>query len=135
MERQRTGYPSHCRIIGPAGDGLERLLPDAVSDDPVGIAAALIAIRKPFVVAVVIDARKEADDRPASMAVFTVDGSLLAGRLDSPLGAQALAGVAADCVRQRSPTVIDVMQAGSRFGTLPARGAALKIYVEPILWT
>ncbi len=135
MKLKRTDFPWHCRSIGACRDGENRLLPDTVSDDPVGIAAALIEIRKPFVVALAMGQKGGTEDRPEAMAVFATDGSLLAGRLAGPRAAGRLARAAADCFRQRLAAVIELQQEEPIFGASAAVDAAFKVYVEPVLWT
>jgi hypothetical protein len=129
MKLEQIRFPWHRR------DGENRLLPDTVSDDPVGIAAALIEIRKPFVVALAMGQKSGTEDHPEAMAVFATDGSLLAGRLAGPRAWGRLARAAADCFRQRLAVVIELQPDEPIFGASAARGATFKVYVEPILWT
>ncbi len=102
MKLERSGYPWHCRIVGACGGGEGRALPDAISDDPMGMAAALIEIRRPFVVALAMGQTGRISESSEDIAIFATDGSLLAGRLGDRFAAAHLARAAGDCFARRT---------------------------------
>ncbi len=108
---------------------------NGISDDPVGIAAALIERKKAFIVALAIGPRGRADAGTEAMAIFAVDGSLLAGRIGGPRAGPVLAQAAVDCFRQRAAAVIDVEPEAHVPDAFTASDSALRVYVEPVMWT
>lgn len=134
MKLERNGNLRHCGIAGACEISEHRALPDAVSDDPVGMAAALIEIRKPFVVALALGQADRTGDSAGDIAVFTTNGSLLAGRLDDTLAAGHLARAAADCFARRCASVIEFRKDEQAIGASATGDTVLRFYMEPVSW-
>lgn len=134
MKLETSGNPRHCGIAGACGNSEHRALPDAISDDPIGMAAALIEIRKPFVVALALGQADGTSDSAGDIAVFTTNGSLLAGRLDDTLAAEHLARAAADCFARRLASVIEFRKDEQAIGASATGDHVLRFYMEPVLW-
>ncbi|PLQ00012.1 hypothetical protein CYJ10_13380 [Cupriavidus pauculus] len=102
------------------------------------MAAALIEIRKPFVVALTLGPTANQTDRTCEgsedIAVFSTDGALLAGRVDNPQAEDLLARAASDCFARRTAGVIELRQDEPTCGASDAGGSVLRVYIEPVLW-
>lgn len=138
MKRDENGYPEHRSMVGARGGAERRTWAGEVSDDPVGMAAALIEIRRPFVVALTLSPttnptggfRESASD----IAIFSTNGALLAGRRGDPRSEVLLARAASDCFARRTPGVIEIRQDRRMFDASPASSSVLRAYIEPVLW-
>ncbi|MGO4330548.1 hypothetical protein AB4Z48_31895 [Cupriavidus sp. 2TAF22] len=105
-----------------------------MTSDPVDIAAALIANRRPFVLALVIGVAGLADDYAGDMTIFASDGTVLAGDAFGLGSGKPLREKVKVCFASGSPMVLDIELVGNTAddGDRPS-GGALKIYLEAVV--
>ncbi|MGO4304044.1 XdhC family protein [Cupriavidus sp. RAF12] len=105
-----------------------------MTSDPVDIASALIANRRPFVLALVIGVAGLANEYAGDMTIFASNGTVLAGNACG-LGAESqLQEGVRQCFASESPMVMDIELVDGVIDDCDARPAGvLKIYLEAVV--
>lgn len=105
----------------------------ASETDVLAIAAGLMADRRPFALAVVVEAKGSTSARAGAKAVFDADGAVLAGWAGGGCAESTIAHAAVECLETETPQVIDVDLDDEVLGAGMPCGGRMRVYVEPIL--
>jgi len=108
-------------------------MPNNITGDPIGVAAALIENKREFVLTLVIGPMGLVDDESGAMAIFGGDGSVLAGGIGCPCAEPTLARAVVECFRRQSPMVVDIELNEHVFDDCIPCGGSLRVYVEAVV--
>ncbi len=101
--------------------------------DILGIAADLAAARRPFALALVIEANGSTSARAGAKAVFDIEGTVLAGWVGGGCAESTIAHAAVECLETELPQVVNVDLDDEVLGAGMPCGGNMRVYVEPVL--
>jgi xanthine dehydrogenase accessory factor len=101
--------------------------------DVLGVAAALTADRRPFALAVVIEAKGSTSARAGAKAVFDPEGIVLAGWTGGGCAESTVAHAAVECFETETPQIVDVDLDDEVLGAGMPCGGHMRVYVEPVI--
>jgi len=128
------------RSIPPAHGGAVRLTVSAMGTgnadfsgtDILRVAADLTAARRPFALAIVIEAQGSTSARVGAKAVFDADGTVLAGWAGGGCAESTIAHAVIECLEAEMPQIVDVDLDDEVLGAGMPCGGRMRVYVEPI---
>lgn len=101
--------------------------------DVLGIAAGLMADRRPFALTVVIEAKGSTSARAGAKALFDAEGAVLAGWVGGGCAESSIAYAAVECFETKAPQIVDVDLDDEVLGAGMPCGGRMRVYVEPVL--
>ncbi len=106
---------------------------DFSGTDVLQVAADLAAVRQPFALVIVVEARGSAAVRTGAKTILDGEGTVLAGWVGGGSTASAIVRAAIESLQTETPQLIDLDLDEEMLATgIPASGQ-LRVYVEPVL--
>ena len=106
---------------------------DFPGTDVLQVAADLAAVRQPFALVIVVEARGSAAVRTGAKTILDGEGTVLAGWVGGGSTASAIVRAAIESLQTETPQLIDLDLDEEMLATgIPASGQ-LRVYVEPVL--
>ncbi len=94
-------------------------------------AGGLKAARRPFALAIVIEAQGSTSARAGDKAVFDAEGSVLVGWVGGGCAESSIAHAAVECLEAGTPQIVDVDLDDEVLGAGMPCGGRMRVYVEP----
>lgn len=105
---------------------------DSETDIP-RIAADLTAARRPFALAIVIEAKGSTSARAGAKAVFDSEGTVIAGWVGGGCAESTIAHAAIECLESETPQIVEVDLDDEVLGAGMPCGGTMRVYVEPVI--
>lgn len=101
--------------------------------DVLGFAAGLMAERRPFALAIVIEAQGSTSARAGAKALFDAEGTVLTGWVGGGCAESSIAYAAVECLETNASQIVDVDLDDEVLGAGMPCGGRMRVYVEPVL--
>lgn len=101
--------------------------------DVLGIAAGLTVERRPFALAIVIEAKGSTSARVGAKAIFDAEGTVLAGWVGGGCAESSIAYAAVECLETKASQIVDVDLDDEVLGAGMPCGGRMRVYVEPVM--
>jgi xanthine dehydrogenase accessory factor len=101
--------------------------------DVLGMTAELIAARRAFALAIVVEAQGSTSARPGAKALFDAKGAAIAGWVGGGCAESAVAHAVLECLETETPRVIDIDLDDEVLGAGMPCGGSMRVYVEPVV--
>ncbi len=112
---------------------------DFTGTDVLSAAAQLTALREPFALGIVIEARGSTSARVGAKAAFNREGDVICGWVGGGCAESAIAHAAIESIETETPQIVDIDLDDEVLGAGMPCGGSMRVYVEavvprPILW-
>ena len=106
---------------------------DFTGTDVLSATAQLMALREPFALGIVIEARGSTSARVGAKAVFNREGEVICGWVGGGCAESTIAHAAVESVETETPQIVDVDLDDEVLGAGMPCGGSMRVYVEPVV--
>jgi len=117
----------------PGGRAMRLKQADFAEGSILGVAADLVAARKPFALVVVIGATRSTSARPDDKAVFDTERTVSVGRVGRRCAGSTIANAAIECLKTSNSQVIELDPDDEVLGAGLPCGGNMQVCVEPVI--
>jgi len=106
---------------------------DFTGTDVLRATAQLMALREPFALGIVIEARGSTSARVGAKAVFNREGDVICGWVGGGCAESTIAHAAIESIETETPQIADVDLDDEVLGAGMPCGGSMRVYVEPVV--